>query len=99
MNWSKLFSCAMGEARGSEGEREMAYCRSQRGAQRWQKASADRSQPTLIILHPLSTSTGLKCQVRGFFPLMLIPPPWAEGLAKAKALWPLYIVLSYSESR
>lgn len=60
------------------------------------RASADWSQPTPISLCPLSTFAELKCQVRGFFPPslppMLIPLP-------STGLWPLSIVLSYSESR
>lgn len=95
VNWSKLFSCAAGEARGREREGETAYCESQPEAQRWQKASADRSPPTPTILCPLSTSACFRCQVRGLFPPGLIPSPSTEGLTRAKTV----IILSYAESR
>lgn len=69
VNWSKLFSYAVEEE--GEGNGPMASCKSQLKGQGWQKASADQSQPTLITLGPLSTSTCLKHQIIGFLPFSL----------------------------
>lgn len=96
MNWSKLFSCAAGEARGREREGETAYCRSQpeRGAGRKPLPTSPHPLRPVSVHSALLLVSSVKSGDSSL-PPVLIPSPNTEGLTKAKTV----SVPSYAESR
>lgn len=86
VNWSTLFSCAVGGGKGEGGrEAELASCKAQFKAQHWQEASAD------LALCSLSTSLVYSQRILpSSFTRLFTPLAKLEGSTNARPGAPVY---------